>query len=151
MKKGLLLALAHCLLALSIGAKFEYDRQTLPRAWVRTLPYDPDLPLRGRYVRMFLELDTDQESQFVRLSVRGDRLVATTVPLGQGLLTRAITGRRALASPVAFFIPAGIPDPSRRAPGEELWVEVSVPGNGLPRPIRLGVKQDGALAPLEIP
>jgi hypothetical protein len=50
--------------------------------------------------------------------------------------------------PVAFFIPEHVPDPSRRANGEELWVEVSVPHKGPARPIRLAVKKDGVLTPL---
>ena len=50
---------------------------------------------------------------------------------------------------LAFFIPEHVPDPSVRAPGEELWVEVTLPRKGAPRPIRLGVKKDGVLTPLE--
>jgi hypothetical protein len=52
MKKGLILAAVHVSLALSVTAKFAYDRATLPRVWVKTAPYDPMLPLRGRYVRL---------------------------------------------------------------------------------------------------
>jgi hypothetical protein len=55
-----------------------------------------------------------------------------------------------VTEPVAFFIPEHVSDPSRRPPGEELWVEVSVPAKGPPRPIRLGVKKDGVLTPLEL-
>ena len=52
---------------------------------------------------------------------------------------------------VAYFIPEHIPDPSIRAAGEDLWVEVTVPNKGPPRPIRLGVKKGEApIAPLEI-
>jgi hypothetical protein len=40
-----------------------------------------------------------------------------------------------------------VPDPSIRAPGEELWVEVTLPRRGPPRPIRLGVKKDGVMIP----
>jgi hypothetical protein len=53
-----------------------------------------------------------------------------------------------LAEPLAYFIPEHVPDPSRRPAGEELWVEVTVPRAGAPRPIRLGVKKDGVLTPL---
>lgn len=108
MKKSLILAVVHVALALSVTAKFAYDRETLPRIWVRAEPFDPSLPLRGRYVRLQLRGDTD-----------------------------------ALRVPVAFFIPPDIPDPSRRAEGEELWVEVSLPKRGSPRPIRLGVNKNG--------
>ncbi len=53
-----------------------------------------------------------------------------------------------LSSPVAYFIPEGVPDPSVRRPDEELWVEVTIPRKGLPRPIQLGVKKDGVLTPI---
>jgi hypothetical protein len=52
-----------------------------------------------------------------------------------------------LSEPLAYFIPEDVEDPSRR---RDLWVEVTVPPTGAPRPIRLGVKQDGALAPLQL-
>ena len=56
-----------------------------------------------------------------------------------------------LDEPVAFFIPEHVPDPSRRPPGEQLWVEATVPKKGAPRPIRLGVKKDdGPIVPLNI-
>ena len=38
----------------------------------------------------------------------------------------------------------------RWALGEELWVEVSVPHQGPPRPLRLGLKKDGVLTPLDL-
>ena len=55
-----------------------------------------------------------------------------------------------LVEPVAYFIPEHVPDPSRRLPGEELWVEVTLPKQGGPRPIRLAVKKDGVLTPLDL-
>jgi len=115
MKKSLLLASIQIALALSVTAKFAYDRETLPRTWVRAEAYDPSLPIRGRYVR---------------LQLRGDS--------------------EALRVPVVFFIPPNVPDPSRRNTGEELWVEVSIPKRGSPRPIQLGVKKDGVLTPLDL-
>ena len=51
---------------------------------------------------------------------------------------------------LAFFIPEHVPDPSIRAPGEELWVELTLPKAGPPRPIRLGVRKDGVLTPLDL-
>ena len=115
MKKSLILAAVHVALALSVTAKFAYDRSTLPRVWVKAAPYDPRLPLRGRYVRLMLQGETEQQKQAV-----------------------------------AYFIPSDAPDPSIRPAGEELWVEVSVPKTGAPRPIRLAVKKDGRLTPLEL-
>jgi len=111
--KGLILAGLHLALLLSLGAKLLIDRATLPRVWALTAPYDPNLPIRGRYLAL-------------RVKING----------------------RFLDEPVAFFIPEHVPDPSRRAPGEELWAEVTVPEKGPPRPIRLGIKRDGVLTPL---
>ena len=38
--------------------------------------------------------------------------------------------------PVAFFIPEHVPYPSRRSPGEELWIEVSVQRKGMLKQIK---------------
>jgi len=56
----------------------------------------------------------------------------------------------ALSEPVAYFLPEHAVDPSRRPQGEELWVEVTVPKKGPPRPIRLAVKRGDKFTPLEI-
>ena len=118
--KSLLLCAVHIALLGGIGGKFLLDRATLPRAWVRALPYDPNLPIRGRYVRL-------------RLDAASTRVQSA-----------------ALEGPVAFFLPEHVPDPSRRPAGEELWVEVSLPTKGPARPIRLGVKKNGVLTPLAL-
>jgi hypothetical protein len=55
-----------------------------------------------------------------------------------------------LDDPLAFFIPEHVPDPSIRKPGEELWVEVTLPKKGPLRPIQMGVKKDGTLSPLSL-
>ena len=159
MTTALVLAASHMAIVASLGAKLVIDRATLPRVWARTAPIDPSLPIRGRYVRLRIEaepsgdLAPDQTSTAVRFTVRDDRLVAMT---GDGALFAAIEERdgQKLAIPyqaLAYFIPSDAPDPSRRQAGEELWVEVTVPRQGLPRPIRLGIKRDGILTPLPQP
>ena len=55
-----------------------------------------------------------------------------------------------LQDPLTYFIPEHVPDPSHRWQAGALWVEVSVPAKGPPRPIRLGVKKDGVLTPLDL-
>jgi hypothetical protein len=52
-----------------------------------------------------------------------------------------------LQEPLAYFIPEDVEDPSRR---RSLWVEVTVPPKGAPRPIQLGMKKDGVVTPLEL-
>lgn len=49
---------------------------------------------------------------------------------------------------VDFFIPNAARSPLPLKPGQELWIEVTVPPMGPPRPIQLAVKQDGAWRPL---
>lgn len=146
MRNGLIVAAIHVLLALGTAGKYLYERESLPRAWARTAPYDPNLPIRGRYVRIAVEVEPVNvagDYASVQLAVSGGKLTGTPVSEdGQSILRRA-DGRYQLSMPLAFFIAEHVPDPSIRAAGEELWVEVSVPRKGPPRPVRLGVKRGG--------
>lgn len=163
--KGLLLAVLQLAIVLSLAGKMLYDRATRPRVWVKTAPVAPDLPLRGRYVSLRLEVhgqnlftsgprENRREMVEVELRVENDQLVVARADRGTGNKVVPAqppsTAPAVLFKPVAYFIPETIADPSRRAQGEELWVEVTVPKKGPPRPIRLGVKKDGKLTPLEI-
>jgi hypothetical protein len=168
--KGLIIALVHVSLVAALGAKLLHDRATLPRVWVRTAPYDPNLPIRGRYVSLRLVVDPHgiaepepgkgwQAPQAVVLRVDNGRLVAdlkqNSSYSSDDLHVRyAQVGDEKVAildERVAFFIPEHVPDPSRRPAGEQLWVEATIPRKGPPRPIRLGVKKDGGpIAPLEL-
>lgn len=56
MKKGLLVAACQLAIVLGMGGKLLIDRARFPREWVRARPYDPEMPVRGRYVRLWLEL-----------------------------------------------------------------------------------------------
>jgi hypothetical protein len=155
--KALILAALHVLIVSSLGAKLLIDRQTRPRVWVRTAPIDPNDPFRGRYVRLGLEVPAegatradDKYGFSARLEIRNGNLVAVRdkdsmeYVRWQGETSQTVV----LSEPVAFFIPEHVPDPSRRNPGEELWVEVTLPRRGPPRPIQLGVKKAGVLTPL---
>jgi hypothetical protein len=121
LQRGLVLTVCHVLLVSSLGGKLLYDRATRPRVWMLCAPYDPSLPIRGRYVRL--------------------RLLRPADPSAPAVST---------AEPVAFFIPEHIQDPSRRPAGEELWVEVTLPRKSPPRPIRLAVVKNGVFSPLDI-
>lgn len=169
--KCLVIVAVHVGLVASLGAKLLYDRTTRPRVWALALPYDPNLPIRGRYVSLQLVVEPRgiqetkpgpgrQPPQSTILRVEAGRLVAEAEPLERGfapsdLYVRFIQRQDqklvVLDQPVAFFITEHIPDPSRRPAGEELWVEVTIPKKGPPRPIRLGVKKgDDPIAPLEL-
>jgi hypothetical protein len=168
--KGLVIAAVHVGLVAALGAKLLYDRATLPRVWALTTPYDPNLPIRGRYVSLQLVVEPRgvretkpglaSQPQLINLRVEGNRLVAEAAAQPEDydpsdLHLRFIDRRgeklAVLAEPVAFFIPEHIPDPSRRQEGEELWAEVTIPKKGLPRPIRLGVKKgNNPIVPLDL-
>jgi hypothetical protein len=164
--KGLALGVIHLALVASLGAKMLYDRATRPRVWVRTGPVDPNLPIRGRYVALRLEVPTRGVTapvgRFVwsRVSLRlenGQLVAVTAGPHALGNEAFDAQLRNVDGVPVAdiwqpavFFIPEHAVDPSRRRQGEDLWVEVTVPKKGPPRPIRLGAKKGGILIPLEL-
>jgi hypothetical protein len=155
--KGLIVGAAQLLLLASVGGKFLYDRANYPRLWVETAPYDPYLPIRGRYVSIALVVPAARAENAkapengpamfnARLEVRGDRLFAVEDPEGRHLVTSGRCPDRScwqLATPVAYFIPEHGTDPSRRPEGETLWVEVTLPPTGAPRPLRLGIKRAG--------
>jgi hypothetical protein len=51
--------------------------------------------------------------------------------------------------PVAFFLPEHARDPTLgRQPGE-LWIEATLPPRGAPRPLRLGLRRDARIEPLD--
>lgn len=155
--KGLIVGAAQLALAASVGAKFLYDRSHYPRIWVETAPYDPDLPIRGRYVSIAVLVQTARSpaategeelptSFKANLEIYKDRLYAVEDVAGRNWAMKRRCGEAdcwQLSEPLAFFIPEHAEDPSRRPEGEKLWVEVTVPPKGPPRPLRLGVKKEG--------
>jgi hypothetical protein len=115
-QRSLIVAGVHVALLFGVVGRYALDRMQYPRQWFLAQPYDPNLPIRGRYVSL--------------------RLVG-------------VPPQNYPDSPVAFFIPEHVPDPSLRAPGEELWVEATLPPNAPARPIRIGVKRNGVLTPCD--
>lgn len=167
--KGLVAAAVQVLLLASVGLKFLYDRANYPRVWVETAPYDPDLPIRGRYVRIAVLVDAKRSDSSAptaptappggpamflgRLELQGERLAAIEDDDSRHWVSSRRCGEAQcwqLNEPLAYFIPEHVADPSRRPAGETLWVEVTVPPRGAPRPIRLGVRKNGALTPLDL-
>ena len=167
-RPGLLLAGVQAALMLSTGLLFWFDRQISPRAWVPTAPVDPNLPIRGRYITLnmvvpFVPTRTDVSTndlvgtwQFVQLRVEAGRLKAVQ-EVRAGFFSHGGEIRLSEGSMVvnpgpelAFFIPPDVKDPSIRPNGSTLWVEVTLPGSGAPRPIRLGIEKDGQIEPLAL-
>jgi hypothetical protein len=163
-RKGAILLVVQVLLVGSLAGKYFNDRRRYPKAWVKTVPYDPNLPIRGRYVTMTAIIETDApvpkektvyESFCAALSVKDGKLYGRKVEDGSSCEPAGYVGRleATLQSRLAFFIPDTAKDPAQEAVlnKEELWVEVSIPPKGPPRPLRLGVKKaDGEIRPLDI-
>ncbi len=112
LQKGLLVGALQVLLAVSVPAKFAWDRATRPKVWVKATPAtEAWLLSRGRYVRLHL------------LPAHGSPFEAQTEN-----------------QTVAFFLPehaAGFAGPQQ---GMEIWVEVTIPKSGAPRPVRVDVR-----------
>jgi hypothetical protein len=170
MHKGVLLGAIQIALLLSLGGKLVYDRITCPRVWVLCEVYDPELPIRGRYLSERLRIraegftykESDQRNSAdwygnryrASLEVRNSQLIAKPQGSGSGEwvhLRKNSDGTIVAVSeePVLFFIPEHAEVPGLKS-NEEMWVEVTVPEKGPPRPIRIGVKRSGTLTPLKL-
>ena len=168
LQKGLLFAVIQVLLVSSLGAKLLWDRETSPRGWAVTQGYDPDLPIRGRYVNISLLVKADavftpsqgpvlfpgHGSQNVDLVVDNGRIAA--IPAGRytGLSVSGPQVRdgeilATLSPPVVYFLPERAADPLRGHATGTLFVEVTLPRKGPPRPIRFGTKVGSEIVPLE--
>lgn len=128
-------------------------QSTLPSAKDVRFPHDvKGAVTRGPYVaRASATFRAD-------LKVVSNRLAATYIrddqdgTLGQevSLWPGAACDSMRLDAPVDFYLPEHASDPSRLEPGQELWVEVTVPPEGPPRPIQLALKDNSAWRPLTI-
>jgi hypothetical protein len=124
LQKGIILGVSQCVLTLSLTGKLLYDRASCPRVWVKTVPWDPELPVRGRYLALRLSPDPGA-SYFDRTNEQ----------------------------PVAFFVPEHITELEQirnSRPAPEVWAEVTIPRKGPPRPIRLGLRRGDQIEPVQI-
>jgi hypothetical protein len=162
------IAVLQVALLAAVGGKLLYDRAVLPRAWIETAGVDPDLPIRGRYVALNLVLPAVEEAPIApsatlaygRIEIRHGRAVAVLAggdpvmadaahPLGFVRNIGLARERWQTLVPVAFFLPEHVRDPTvGRRPGE-LWVEATLPPRGAPRPVRLGLRRDARIEPLD--
>jgi hypothetical protein len=173
-------------LVVSIAGKYLYERKTCPRVWARAVAYDPEMPMRGRYLSTQLEVDgcgstlpSATHAQFPRdingavkpgpylvrgapvnfnatLKVENNRLVAVRL-VGkdnpdEGQLIWATNDlscdRMHLQSATDYFISEHASSPLPLKHGQELWIEVTLPPKGAPRPIQMAVKDNGVWKPL---
>ncbi len=91
-----------------------------------------------------------------RIAVRDQRLVITKVSesgdhhAAQYVQASAASScdQMRLQDPVNFYIAEHAQSPMPVKAGQELWIEVTVPPKGPPRPLQLALKQGGAWKPL---
>jgi hypothetical protein len=91
-----------------------------------------------------------------KLAVNGNKLVAIRISdndddsSGQNVIaiSRASCDRMRLSDPVNFYLAEHATSPLPVKTGQELWVEVTIPPKGPPRPIQLALKDNGAWKPL---
>jgi hypothetical protein len=184
---SLALLLTQLAIVSSAAAMYLYQRWTSPRVWTRTMVYDPEMLMRGRYVSVQLLVDGCQSGltsasqgamaksaggvetgktstppttgpiQFsAHLKVEGSKLTAIRIPEGDtssyGQMVSAWPGLTCadmrLQAPVDFFIGEHAASKIEIKPGQELWVEVTVPRRGPPRPIQLALKDGKSWKPL---
>lgn len=188
---SLLLLAIQLALVCSIAAKYLYQRWSCPRVWTRSVAYDPELVMRGRYLSLQLMVDGCQstlpsakQAGFPRdvngaaiqgpfavraagnvafpaeLKVVDGKLLAIRIPdpipeqeqraSGQTVTAWAASqcDQMRLDQPVNFYIAEHAQSPLPLPSGGELWIEVTVPPKGPPRPIQLALKQNGAWTPL---
>jgi hypothetical protein len=193
LRAGVILLLVQLALVLSVAGKYLYERTTRPRIWVRATQFDPETPLRGRYLAMQLLVDAcglpHDESHNVNAGRlmpfnRGNSAIApppaihssakwswhvrlhlangTLVPeLAEPLVnasedsyeawqTAAVPCNRGVVrNELNLFIPEHAKTPFPLKPGQELWVEVTVPRQGPPRPIQLALSDTSGFRPLK--
>ena len=169
MQKGLLLTALQLTLVLTLAAKLLYDRSTRPRVWVLSRVYDPNLPIRGRYLSEQLELPVEGlpytvpdknaldwyiDRQWAYFEFRDDQLIAKQQGSGPGAWVHIHKNNDGtivafIEEPVLVFISDTAQVPTLAA-GQETWVEVTVPAKGPLRPIRIGIKKDGVITPLNL-
>jgi hypothetical protein len=186
-KTSIALLVIQLVIVSSIAAKYLYQRWTCPRVWTKTVAYDPELVMRGRYLSLQLTVDgcetslppgnnaefprnpdgTVKSPEFTvrspgdsmefpaRLSVKNNKLMAVyqanADPSGAQMVSAFANLKcdsMRVSRPVNFYISEHAQSPLPRKPGDELWIEVTVPPKGPPRPLQLALKQDGAWKPL---
>jgi hypothetical protein len=88
-RAALLLLLIQLALVSSIAAKYLYERRTCPRVWSRATQYDPNLPLRERYLALQLLVDACRlprdSAHFQRFMPYGIRPAPKHPVIGRGM------------------------------------------------------------------
>lgn len=170
----------------TIAAKYLYQRWTCPRVWTRAAAYDPEMPMRGRYLALQLTVDGCQSTlpsakdaafphkydgtvkpgpyilredtaEFrANLKVVNNTLAAVRIEghedSSDGQEVEGSAGapcdQMRLAEGTDFFVSDTAQSPLPLKGDQELWIEVTVPPKGPPRPLQLALKDNGIWRPL---
>ena len=172
LSKAIVVALIQVLIVCSLGAKLLYDRRTRPQAWFKTARYDPNLPIRGRYLGLQIELNDPRSAEEIakkfgvtdRYAWIGFGQECGSIVARDGAPTvifdnspawdcdnLGFSRRRTsdgvthlrIEEPLLFFVPDTAKDPRVARTGDEVWVLATIPRKGPPRPIALGIKKEG--------
>jgi hypothetical protein len=175
LRPGLILLVVQLFLVSSVAGKYLYERQTCPRLWTRATQFDPNLPLRGRYLALQLVLDScdlphDKAHMLQQYSPGGETWqwrVSLSVVKGKlvpnlaetpgapgstetlSLFANTPCKRATLSTETMLFIPDRARSPFPLKPGQNLWVEVTVPPSGPPRPIQIAISDANGFRPLK--
>ncbi len=127
-------------------------QSTLPSAKQAQFPRNADgMPVRGQFA-----VAIPQVTFPAQLQVQNNKLVAIRIPDGEDVargenvfgLAGAPCDRMWLGDPVNFYIADNAQNLWPLQPGQELWVEVTVPRAGPPRPLQLALKDHGVWKPV---
>jgi len=138
---------------LSLQLTVDGCQSTLPSALHATFPRNTDGTTKSTGFRVNWQGAVEFRA---KLKVENNKLVAIRIPeadqTSKGVNVTAMPGAACDAlridEPVDFYIAEHAADPSRLSQGQELWIEVTIPPQGPPRPTQLALKQDGAWKPL---
>ncbi|MGD0547348.1 MAG: hypothetical protein ABR991_05910 [Terracidiphilus sp.] len=138
---------------LSLRLAVDGCESTLPSAFHAVFPRNSD----GTTKPSGFHINWQGSFQFkANLKVENNKLLAIRIPeadehsKGVSVTAWPDTSCDAmrLSEPVNFFIAEHAADPSQLKQGQELWMEVTVPPTGPPRPLQLALKDHGAWKPL---
>lgn len=138
---------------LSLQVTVDGCGSTLPSAKNAQFPRSID----GRPVGQTFSINAPQPVWFqAKLVVKDHRLTVIRVPDSESTTgTQTVTAasgtpcdQMRLSQPVDFYIPEHANDPSWVKPGQELWIEITIPPKGPPRPLQLALKDNGAWKPV---
>ena len=93
MTKAVAVALIQLLIVCSLGAKLLYDRSTRPRAWFKTEKFDPNLPIRGRYVQLQVEVNDPRSPEEIEKKFKNEIEGYDNLQVRRGLATFYQFGR----------------------------------------------------------